>query len=305
MQIGGQCAYSGVVAPGSDTHGAAGNLAALITERFGELGPKQRRAAQFILDNGGAVAFLSANDIAARVGVDAATVVRLSQRLGFRGYPDLQVAIRQTLPHYPTFVEKLEREQAPAKPSSVLSRSFTKDRQNLARAAEELDEAAFEEMVGAVLGADRTVLVGGGVARPVVVYLHSTLRMMGFPAVDSTIGSTTLAQELANSTPQSLVLAVGYYRYLRETVAALEAARDLGVRRAVITDSPVSPLAQFADITLSVPVESASHRISLVASLALANALVAELAVRDRERVSEALRQVDAQYRRSNLAVYD
>ncbi|MDQ4071539.1 MAG: MurR/RpiR family transcriptional regulator, partial [Actinomycetota bacterium] len=225
--------------------------------------------------------------------------------LGYRGYPHLQEAIRRRLPHYPTFVERLEKDDVESESRSVLSRSFGKDRQNLARAAESIDPHAFERLVDALLGARQTVLAGGGVARPVVLYLFSSLRMMGYDVRDTTAGSTTLAQEVAALEPADLFLAIGYYRYLRETVEALEAARALGVSTAVITDSPVSPLVALADVALCVPVDSASHRISLVASMAVANALLAALTARDHDRVAAALRRVNEQYQRANLVIYD
>lgn len=276
-----------------------------IEARFAELGPKQRRAARYIVDNEAAVALLSAGEVAERVGVDPATVVRLCQRLGYRGYPHLQEFVRRRSPRHATFVEKVQRDDGGTAPSALLSRAFAQDRQNLGRAAESVDPDAFEALVEAVLAARQTVLVGGGVARPVVLYLVSSLRMMGFDVRDTTAGSTTLAQDLAALAPSDLVLAIGFYRYLRETVDALDAVQALGARRAVITDSPVSPLTRAADVILCVPVESTSHRISLVASMALANALLAALTARDHDRVAAALRRVDAQYQRAHLVVYD
>ncbi len=281
------------------------NPAAAIQASFATFGPKQRRAARFILRDEAAVAFLSANELAERVGVDPATIVRLCQRLGYRGYPHLQEAIRRRFPRYRTFVEKAERDGGDLAPASALSRSLARDRENLDRAAESIDRRAFEALVQALLGAGKTVLAGGGVARPVVLYLSSSLRMMGFDVRDTTAGSTTLAQELALLAPGDLLLAVGFYRYLRETVEALDAARSLGIRRAAITDSPVSPLVALSDVALCVPVESTSHRISLVASMAVANALLAATTARARDRVAAALRRVNEQYHRAHLVMYE
>lgn len=284
---------------------APDNPAEAIEASFAELGPKQRKAARFIVDHEAAVAFLSAGELAERVGVDPATIVRLSQRLGYRGYPHLQEAARRRSPRHPTFVEKVERGDADTALSALLSRAFAQDRQNLGRAAESVDPNAFEALVDAVLAARQIVLVGGGVARPVVLYLSSSLRMMDFDVRDTTAGSTTLAQDLAMLTPEDLVLAVGFYRYLRETVDALDAVQALGARRAVITDSAVSPLTGRAHIALCVPVDSTSHRISLVASMALANALLAGVTSRAHDRVAAALRRVNEQYERANLVIYD
>ncbi len=281
------------------------NPLAALKAGFADLGPKQRKAAKFILGDEAAVAFLSANDLADRVGVDPATIVRLCQRLGYRGYPHLQEAIRRRLPRYRSFVEKLDRSRLDAAPGSALSRSLDQDRENLARAAESVDPRAFESLVASVLEARQTVLAGGGVARPVVLFLASSLRMMGFDVRDTTAGSTTLAQELAMLAPGDLLLAVGFYRYLRETVDALEAARDRGIRCAAITDSPVSPLVALSDPALCVPVDSTSHRISLVGSMALANALLAAVTAGARRRVAAALVRVNEEYHRAHLVMYE
>lgn len=281
------------------------NPVAALEAGFAELPPKQRRAARFILRDETAVAFLSANELADRVGVDPATIVRLSQRLGYRGYPHLQEAIRRRLPRYRSFVDKLERSRPDLPPASVLGRSLEQDRENLARAYESVDPATFEAVVAALLDARRTVLAGGGVARPVVIFLASSLRMMGLDVRDTTAGSTTLAQELALLAGDDLLLAVGFYRYLRETVEAIEAARRRGVRVVAVTDSPASPLVALSDLALCVPVDSTSHRISLVASMAIANALISALAAKARDRVADALRRVNEEYKRARLVLYE
>ncbi len=267
------------------------------------LGPKQRRVARFILDDEVAGAFLSAGELAERVGVDPATIVRLCQRLGYRGYPHFQDAIRRRFPRFPTFVDKVGRDGTDGNREGILARALAQDTQNLARAADSADPRAFEMLVEAVLRARRIVLVGGGVARPVVIYLFSSLGMMGYDVRDSTAGSTTLAQELALLSPDDLVIAIGFYRYLRETIEAVRSAGSFGATRAVLTDTPDSPYAELADIVLCAPVESTSHRISLVASMALANALIAALSARDGARVSAAVRRVDEQYRRAHLVL--
>lgn len=284
---------------------APDNAVEALAAGFAGLPPKQRRAAKFILGDEAAAAFLSANELAERVGVDPATIVRLCQRLGYSGYPHFQAAVRRSLPRYRSFVDKLEQSRRDPTPASALARSLDQDRENLARASASVDPAAFEALVAALLAARQTVLVGGGVARPVVLFLASSLRMMGFDVRDTTAGSTTLAQELALLESGDLFLAIGFYRYLRETIEALEAARRPGVRRAVITDGPVSPLVALADLSLLVPVDSTSHRISLVGSMAVANAIVAAVASGARERTAAALRRVNEQYRRAHLVTYE
>src|SRR5690606_1572079 len=78
-----------------------------ILAAFDSLSPKQRRLAQFFLDEEAVVAFSSTSEIARRVGTSAATVVRFSRMLGYEGYADLQQSVQADLPQYRTVAQKM------------------------------------------------------------------------------------------------------------------------------------------------------------------------------------------------------
>lgn len=66
-----------------------------IQARYEELSPRFRTLADFILENTLDVGFLTATELARRVGVDPATVVRFSQELGYSGYRELSREIKR------------------------------------------------------------------------------------------------------------------------------------------------------------------------------------------------------------------
>jgi LacI family transcriptional regulator len=61
------------------------------------LGKGGRRVANFFIENLGATAMLSSSEVARRCGVDASSVVRLAQTLGFTGYREFQSVLQQNL----------------------------------------------------------------------------------------------------------------------------------------------------------------------------------------------------------------
>ncbi len=65
-----------------------------IQEKYEQLSPRFRSLADFILENTLDVGFLTATELARRVGVDPATVVRFSQDLGYSGYRELSREIK-------------------------------------------------------------------------------------------------------------------------------------------------------------------------------------------------------------------
>jgi len=282
----------------------AASLQDVVAETFPRLSPKQQRVARFLAANEGVAAFTPATDIAARLQVDPATVVRLAKSLGFQGYPDLQRHLRARFPHhYPSFVTANTQNGANGG-TSLVARAFAQDHENLRLGLEQLDEMAFDAVVEAIGRSRRILIFGGGVATGVVAFLGSSLRTMGFPIDQPVSDGLPLVQELVLLQPEDLAFGVGFYRYVGQTVTVLERAREIGVPRIVLTDSPLSPLVPLANHALYAPVESISHRVSLVAPMAVANALVAACAARHPEQVAATLRRLDEEYRAAGLLTH-
>jgi DNA-binding MurR/RpiR family transcriptional regulator len=286
-------------APGLDS---ATSLQALVADAFPRLSPKQQRVARFLAANEALAAFTPATELAARLRVDPATVVRLTKSLGFQGYPDLQRHLRARFPHhYPAFAALTNGHAEVNEQSSVLERAFAQVHENLRLGLEQLDQAAFGATVEAIGRARRILVFGGGVASGVVSFLASSLRTMGFPVEQAGADGLPMIQELIRLTPDDLAFGIGFYRYVGQTVHVLKRAQALGVPRVVLTDSPLSPLVRLADHALCAPVESISHRVSLVAPLAVADALVAACATQHADQVNATLVRLDEEYRAAGL----
>jgi DNA-binding MurR/RpiR family transcriptional regulator len=274
-------------------------LTEVLQRVYADLGRSQQRVARFILDDATSVAFLSAGELAKRAGVHAATVVRLSQRLGYEGYPALQKDLRSKLSQYPTFLQQMERTES-ADASTLLTQSFARARRNLELAVRTVDVAALENLVEALGKCQRVVVLGMGVARPVVSYLASCLRITGLE-VHEPVDSVGMAQQLALADERDVVVVVDFHRYYREITRLAGAAKDSGALVVAITDSPVSDLATYADHLLAVPSEGAAPRTSLAPAMVLVEAVLALVTVRHRSRAQRAMRQIDEVYERTNV----
>lgn len=275
-----------------------------LRRAYPTLSAKQQRIARFLVEDEPAVAFLSAAALGTRVKADAATVVRFARAIGFDGYTHLQDTIRRRLPRYPTFVEKIEHDGTPSSTLEILGRALAQDAENLKRAAATLDRDAFSATVDALIAARRIVVASGGVSLAPAEYLASSLRMIGLDIRNVPPG-VSLAHELALIDKNDAVIGVGFYRYLRTTADALRRAKVRGARRIAITDNALSPLGLLADQALIVPVESASHRVSLAAPMALLHAIVAAVSAARHADSSRALHRVDEEYRHAGLVLVE
>ena len=73
------------------------SLREVIEQYDGRLTAADQRLVQELLSNPTEGAFLSATNLAKRVGVHAAAAVRLARKLGFSGYPELRSQLQSQL----------------------------------------------------------------------------------------------------------------------------------------------------------------------------------------------------------------
>jgi DNA-binding MurR/RpiR family transcriptional regulator len=105
----------------------------------------------------------------------------------------------------------------------------------------------------------------------------------------------TLFDQLARLGPGDLLVAISLAPYTRQTVLAVEQAARQGVPVLALSDSLLSPLVKVAGQTLLFRAQGASYFQSMVGALALAEALVAAVAVRGGVKVLSHLQSVQEQ----------
>lgn len=285
-----------------------GTLEKRITGSLDEFSRKQGRLARFMLNNKYFVSFASASQVGEKVGASAATVVRFAQSLGYEGFSELQTAIREELPSYLTAVERMgERLAAPHMADDLAgdipSQVFHTDISNIERTANALSTTQLEAALDAIVEADRILVVGSGLSAPTAQFLTHSLKVIGFDARSAIDGGLSLAVDTSQLDAGTLLIAIDLWRYVRSTVEAVRSARRHGATVITITDSIVSPLAQVADYAFEVATDGVVHSLSPTAVISLLNAFIAALSYRVPEQSMEALRRVDAAYRRGNLLI--
>lgn len=285
---------------------ASDDVSTRIAAVFPSLSRSHKQIARFVVDNETFVAYASAAEVAQKVGVSPATVVRFCQALDYEGYPHLQAAIRQGLPHsVATFRRIEERLASPIPEHDVLTRVFATDIENVKRTMELVPVETFESAVAEIDRASGILVVGGGVSAPPALFLAHSLKTMGFRAQVATAGGPPLLLELSALGPGDVLVAISVWRYLRQTVEGVAQARESEAKVIAITDSELSPLAQMADYVFLAGVDGVAHSASLIAPMSLINAFIAALAFRRPQQTLSALRNVDAAYKVSQILLED
>ncbi|MGY0004093.1 MurR/RpiR family transcriptional regulator [Micromonospora sp. I033] len=208
------------------------------------LTPTQRRIAHCLVQQAGAAAYLSAAEVAELAGVSQPSVTRFAMALGHDGYPALRRRLRELTATGAT---------DPAEAGNALQRAVHAEMGNLDRLAGQLADAGRIAEVGKLLAASRPLpVLGLRAAAPLAAYfayfaakVHPDVRVLDD-------GGSLLADRLeqAAAAGARALLAFVLPRYPRETLDALREARDAGLTVVAITDSPVSPATDHAEVVL-------------------------------------------------------
>lgn len=235
-----------------------------------QLSPAQRRVAGFLLDHPEEAVWLSADELGRRSGVSQPTVSRFAYALGFDGYPELREQARAQVQ------EQLRGSGTNLDSVSALRRLIAAETANLAELASSPWAGERIDRIGSYLAESRPLpVLGLRVSKPFAdLFVHFAAKV--HPDVRSVPAGSDGDDVLVNARAAGAtwVLAFGLPRYPRALQESIQFARTLGLRVALVTDSPLCPLANEVDDLLAAPVASTLTFDSTVAPMALTMSLL-------------------------------
>jgi DNA-binding MurR/RpiR family transcriptional regulator len=209
--------------------------------------------AEFILSHELDVAFMTATELAQALDVDAATVVRFSQALGYSGYRELSHEVQRIVKEdltasYSQFPEA-------ETPVEQLQAVLENERHNLEIAIAQVTEKA-SEILTMLAEAEKVWVVGDATGRHLAALFADHLRMAGVDASAVVADLGAVAHVAADWGADDLVVGIGATGTGLDTAAVLRFAKEQGASVAAISVSAVSPPAQVVDHLLVCPSSS-------------------------------------------------
>ncbi len=252
-----------------------------------------RRIAEYIVEHYDKAVFMTASRLGENVGVSESTVVRFASALGYEGYPQLQRSLQELVRHRLTAVQRFEMSSEIDR-SAVLRTVLKADMQNIRTTIEEIDTAAFEDVVQRMLNANTIYVMGLRSAAPLAQFLGYYLHYIFDNVHLVSTGSPDVFEEIARVHKEDLFIGISFPRYSTRTLESMRFAKSKGAQVVGITDGPMSPLAEVAHVCLAARTDMASFVDSLAAPLSVINALIVSLGLHRREELSEHFKQLES-----------
>jgi DNA-binding MurR/RpiR family transcriptional regulator len=249
-------------------------LQEFIRKKMDDFPTKTRRVAEYLLTHSSKVAFLSISEVADRLSVSKAQLVRVSRMLGFEGYSDLKSVLKQAL---------LEQ----VSPSSVAEESHKSDipeklrqmeRANIEETFKNLSPSAIVEFCEAAKRASALYCMGWGISALVAEWFYTRFTELGLKAILVRRGSMSLLEQTRAIEGDDMLIVCELPSYVIEVTEAVEKIYRKGAFVVTLTDSPAAPVCRSSHLPFHVGDISPTFGSSLLGPMFAVHVLTSVLA---------------------------
>lgn len=207
----------------------------------------EKKAVDYILAHPEEINALTIVDFAAQAGCSEATIVRLSKRLGYGGFPELKADFSS----YNQDDEYFEYEDISKNDdfTTVVKKVFDATIRALKDTFDIMDQHDYEKATAALLKAQKIVFCGVGDAALVAMEAYQRFLRIGKNCLASQDPDLELIM-CAQLTKDDVLVAISHSGKSKTVINSVKQAKKAGATIIVITNFPISPLAKNADIIL-------------------------------------------------------
>ncbi len=246
-----------------------------------DLTKSQQRIASYLLASYDEATFLSAADLAERLNVSEATVVRFAKAVGYDGFPELRRCLQGLFRAKATPASRLQRtlSELAGSQGHVLAKVLDMEVQYLAEAAHSIAQADFDRALDVLLSGQRIFVFGSGPSGILADLAELRLRRLGVLTIGMTDAGRHLLEKLQLLRAGDVVLATGFNSIRADLVIVLDHAHAIGCRSILLTDTLGPALRHKVDVVLAARRGPVSTFHSLTVPMSILNALILGMAL--------------------------
>lgn len=265
-------------------------VSAAVHAALPSLQPSDERVARLFLEQPEAIVNMSVSETARQADVSTATVVRFAQKLGFKGFHAIKLALAQEIATSPD--GRLADVEVSDTALDVLTKVARAGAQAVLDAATTVSGEALEAAVSALSAARSALFVAVGTSAPIAADAAYRFKTVGIPAEfpsDPHVQHVS-ARLLGHG---DVCFAISHTGSTRETLLALDGAKRAGATTIAVTSFASSPLTEIVDHSIVAGAREVAFHLEAVSSrlahVAVLDALLVAVTLRDQDRSSKAL----------------
>lgn len=269
------------------------NCIGKIRSYYARLSEKEKKIADYILENPERIIHNTINEVAEDLHVADATVFRFCKRIGFKGYQAMKIALASEIiePIQQIHEEISEHDDV----KMITEKVFHSNIRTLENTLQILNGASIQKAVDILSRANRVEFYGtGGSAVIAMDAFHKFVRtgIKAFTFIDSHFQLMSASQ----LSDKDVAVIISHSGTNKDTINILKTAKANGTKTISITGYPKSPIAQNADVSLITSSEETEYRSealsSRIAQLSLIDALYVNMMIINKETANKTLDKI-------------
>lgn len=269
------------------------NGTARIRGAYSTLSKKEQRIADYILKQPEQIIHHTINQVADDLDVAESTVFRFCQRVGFKGYQALKIALASDVvaPLQDIHEDITETDTA----LEIAEKIFSTNGKTIESTRQILERDSLEKTVELFLGARRIEFFGSGGSAVVALDAYHKFVRSGLQ-VSAILESHMQLMSASQLTTADVAVVISHSGASKETLDIAKLLKEKGVPTIAITNYAKSPLSKIADVSLYTVSQETAFRsealASRIAELSLIDALFTAVMMRRGDAARASLQQM-------------
>jgi len=266
----------------------------VLTDHFNDLTKSEKRIANFLRKNQEESAFLSAGEIASRLDLSEATLVRFARSLGFSSYPAMRTVLQDNFRRRVTHSARLRGRLNDLRDGGdIFERLTATEIDFLTQALDSIKQEELNKAVEILHEHDRVFVFGLGPSVSLVDLLELRLRRFGREVVPLTSSGREFLEYLTMMEENDLLFVICFFDQNPALKLVIDYANKVGATIIMLTDTLEAILGDKVDVVLSAKRGPIGEFHSLVVPMTVINALLLSLASMEQEKTMTLLDKLD------------
>ncbi|GAA0079177.1 MurR/RpiR family transcriptional regulator [Clostridium sp. CTA-5] len=240
------------------------NCSLLIKQIYNTMTESEKKIAEYLFNDSSEVYKFSASQLAKITGTSAASVVRFSRKLGFKGFQEFKIALAkdESISNEVVEYDYIDTNDTI---KEVMLKISNKNVQSINDTVALLDEKNIEEAVKIIQNAKNIYIFGVGQSALIGMDLQYKLIRI-HKNVMMSLDSHTQISMSANMSECDVAIGISYSGKTKEVYNSLIKAKEKGAKCVTITKFGNNPIASLGDIKIQVPSVEKDLRVGAISS---------------------------------------
>ena len=251
----------------------------IISEKYKDLTKSEKQIADYLRTNQEESAFLSAGELASRLSLSEATLVRFARSLGFDSYPAMREVLQDNFRRRVTHSARIRSRLSELREAGdIYERLVASEIDYMTQSLESVNRAALHQAVELIKARQRIFIFGVGPSISLVDQLRIRLERFGRQIIPLTTAGREFLEPLLSMNENDLLFVIGFFNVPPALQLILDYGREVGCPIIFLTDTLDSIIGDKADVVLSARRGPVSGFHSHVVPMTIINAILLAIA---------------------------